>query len=105
MIERYADAEITSVWSNENKLALWQKTELAVIHARADLGLIEESDFQFIEKRLSESSIDIAWWLEREKETNHDLAAFVDERMRFLPAHLQRHLHDGMTSYDTEEPA
>lgn len=31
--------------------------------------------------------------------------AFLEERLRFLPLELQCHFHQGLTSYDTEEPA
>jgi adenylosuccinate lyase len=64
-------------------------------------GAIEES----ISSILNSHKIDIDWWLARDKEIGHDLNAFLDERLRFLPVELQPYLHDGLTSYDTEEPA
>ncbi|MFA7171528.1 MAG: lyase family protein [Candidatus Paceibacterota bacterium] len=105
IIARYEHPTISRVWSNENKLKLWQKTEFAVIEARANLGLINREIFTSIFEKLGNQEIDIAWWLKREEETKHDLNAFIDERLRFLPIELQRHWHDGLTSYDTEESA
>jgi adenylosuccinate lyase len=105
MIPRYSNAKITGIWSDEGKLGLWQKTELAVIEARARLGLVPAGVHSEIRKILEATPIDLAWWHTREKDTNHDLQAFLDERLRHLPPELQSHFHLNMTSYDTEEPA
>ena len=105
MIPRYQNTEISTIWSNENKLQLWQQTELAVIKARVNLGKVEEKVFIEISELLYGNRIDIEWWLSRDKEVGHDLNAFLDERLRFLPIELQQYFHDGLTSYDTEEPA
>lgn len=105
MIPRYENSEVTKVWSNSNKLRLWQETELAVIKARVNLSLIDEIIMINVASALHSNAIDIDWWLARDKEIGHDLNAFLDERLRFLPVELQPHLHDGLTSYDTEEPA
>lgn len=105
MIPRYANQKISEIWSNENKLRLWQKTELAVIRARVNLSQIAENIYSGIDESLRANPIDIDWWLARDKEIGHDLNAFIDERLKFLPINLQPYFHDGMTSYDTEEPA
>lgn len=105
MIERYADKEITGIWSNEHKLSLWQEVELAVIEAMANLGQISKETYKEIAKILSEHPIDLEWWLGREVEIGHDFNAFLDERLRWLPPELQPYFHKKTTSYDTEEPA
>jgi adenylosuccinate lyase len=105
MIPRYANKDVDRIWANENKLRLWQETELAVIQARVSLGMLHKEDFRLIDSALRANVIDIDWWLAREEQTKHDLNAFLDERMRFLAPELQRHFHKDMTSYDTEEPA
>lgn len=105
MISRYASQEITEIWSDEKKVVNWQKTELAVIEAMANLGQIDAQVFQEIRTALLANPIDIFWWKAREKVIGHDLNAFVDERVRFLPPHLQIYFHQKITSYDTEEPA
>jgi adenylosuccinate lyase len=105
MIDRYADKEIKEIWSDANKLKLWQEVELAVIEARVESGEITKKDFLQIQKTLKENPIDIGWWLAKEEEIKHDLNAFVEERRRFLLPHLQRYFHELITSYDTEEPA
>jgi len=105
MIERYADPKIKEIWENPNKLKLWQQTEFAVIGARCNLGIYPPMVISRIKESLAETPIDIAWWLNRDKEIHHDLNAFLDERLRFLPGELHQYFHAGMTSYDTEEPA
>lgn len=104
MIKRYRNTAIEEIWGDENKLALWLRTELAVIEARAEMDLISQDDWRAIQT-LRDKPADIDWWKACEKETNHDLQAWVYERVRHLPADLRPHFHDGMTSFDTEEPA
>lgn len=103
MHERYTNPTIAKLFSDETKLNLWQKLELAVLQAKTDLHLIPFDVFREIEKILITQPIDIEWWKERDAEIGHDLNAFLDERLRFLPAELQENFHKKLTSYDTEE--
>jgi adenylosuccinate lyase len=105
MDKRYENPKIKEIWELIAKFFLWQRVELAVIEARADRCLIPEGVFSQIKKLLEENPIDVNWILEREQVLHHDLNAFLEERLRFLPAELGRHFHQDMTSYDTEEPA
>ena len=105
MIPRYADFRITMLFADEAKLMRWQQVELAVIRARADLGLVSDEVFRSVASILEPIPFDIKWWLARDKEIHHDLNAFIEERSRHLPAHLTSEFHRDMTSYDTEDPA
>jgi adenylosuccinate lyase len=105
MIKRYEDKVIAIIWKDEEKLAAWQKVELAVIEARVYLGFVSQDIFLKIKTILESNPVDIEWWKEREKETKHDLQAWVEERVRHLPVDLRQYFHEGMTSYDTEETA
>ncbi|MFA6445686.1 MAG: lyase family protein [Candidatus Paceibacterota bacterium] len=105
MIKRYRDESIENLWSNENKVALWQDVELAVIQARVQLGQVAEDVFLKIQKTLSSKPVNINRWLELEEVLKHDLNAFVKERKENLPQGLRFYIHDQMTSYDTEEAA
>jgi len=109
MINRYADSAIGPIWTDGNKLIHWQKVELAVITAMEDLGGYPEGVYEKIKTVLEANPVDdpenIAWWKKRDKEITHDLNAFLDERLRFIPPELHQHWHIGLTSYDTEEPA
>jgi len=108
MIKRYANEEIGVIWSDKAKLQKWQDVELAVILARERMGIFPIDTYAIIKQFLDQHPIDdeaVAWWKARDKEINHDLNAFLDERLRHLPAELHQFWHKGMTSYDTEEPA
>ncbi len=104
MIKRYEDPRHAENWSEEKKVARWQETEMAVIRARVLLGRIEPSISNKISDCLKRP-VDLVEWKKLEKELNHDLQAFINERKELLPDDLKRHFHSKMTSYDTEEPA
>ena len=104
MIKRYRQKVIDDIWFDKNKLFFWQRTELAVIKAKANLGQIPIEVYAEINAILMQNPIDIIHWKQLEEDLKHDLNAFLEERRRFLPNNLKLYLHgDGMTSYDTEE--
>ena len=108
MVPRYANDKITEIFSDINKLNMWQKVELAVILASENLGIFPQGIFEKIKTIFDVHPINeevIKWWKARDKEITHDLNAFIDERVRHLPTGLHQYSHKGMTSYDTEEPA
>ena len=105
MVKRYEDPEILVIWGDDNKLKLWQNTELAVLKARVDLGQLDKPSFSAISNALAEKPFDLNFWRAREAEIIHDLQAFVEERKRHLPVELQPLFHKDLTSYDVEEPA
>ncbi|MCX6740545.1 MAG: lyase family protein [Candidatus Parcubacteria bacterium] len=108
MIERYANKQITAIWSDKSKLEKWQAVELAVIMAREKMGIFPAGTHQRIAAALESHPFDadaVAYWKAKDKEINHDLNAFLDERLRHIPAELHQYWHKGLTSYDTEEPA
>ena len=106
MDPRYSKNEkIKQIWATENKLLLWQRTELAVIDARAHHGEIALADAAEIRHVLEVTPIDIKWWKAKDEEIRQDLIAFVEERRRHLPERLRHYFHERLTSFDTEEPA
>lgn len=104
MIARYRHPRIAEIFSDQNKLSGWQKVELANIKACEDLKIIPIGTHEEIAKIWEDNSIDLEWWQNRDEEIHHDLNAFLDERMRFLPSRLHQYVHKNITSYDTEEP-
>lgn len=48
MIERYENKEISSIFSDEHKLLLWQRTELAVMKALTVTGQMDFGNFEYI---------------------------------------------------------
>jgi adenylosuccinate lyase len=105
MIKRYENPKIAPLWKDGPKLALWQRTELAAIKARQQMGEFEDGIYEQIETILLNTPIDLEYWLARDNEIHHDLNAFLDERVRNLPVFLQQYWHKDLTSFDTQEAA
>ena len=100
MIERYSSDEMSSIWSEDNKVAKWLDVERAVIEILEK----EEITPKGLSKQLKEVSITHSEVLEREAVTNHDLAAFVD----VLQSKIQKDsnwIHYGLTSSDVVDTA
>ena len=76
MIARYSRPEMAGVWSEESKLARWLDVELAALEAWAELGAIPAAVVAEIRQQARPPSPERVAELERE--TQHDLAAFVD---------------------------
>ena len=98
MISRYLNKQIDQIFSDEQKLALWQETELAVIRAMTVLKIIPLEVDTAIRSALLSIPIDLSWWRERDKEIHHDLNAFLDERLLHLPKSLHQYFHKDITS-------
>jgi len=100
MIPRYKVKEISDIWSTKNKLDTWLKVELA--HLSSLTGniinrTITEEELQTIKDNVK---IDVDRWKEIEKETKHDLQAFVQMLEESVPGDAGRWIHYGLTSSD-----
>ena len=101
MIDRYTRPEMGAVWSEERKLGTWLSVELAVVDALADDGVVPAEDRDAIRDR---ASFDAGAVRERERTTDHDMAAFVDVVAESVgPA--GRWIHHGLTSSDVLDTA
>lgn len=125
LIPRYSSPEMARVWTDENKFAKWLEVELAVLKVRERRGEIPPGTAEGISKVTSVDAATAEAINSREKEIGHDLNAFVEVmRSQMIHAatahdgqnientlalgHPQKwdhYFHEGMTSYDTEEPA
>src|SRR3972149_1790773 len=74
MISRYTRKEMGKVWSEENKFRLWLEIELLACEAQAQLGVIPKDAVQKIRER---AKFDVRRIEEIEKETKHDVIAFL----------------------------
>lgn len=103
MLKRYSTPEMTKTFSEEKKFQRWLDTELAVLLARTHLGKLEISIYQRI---LGQAKFSVEEIERLDKEISHDLLAFVGTVQSYLDPELKKYFHaEGMTSYDTEEPA
>ncbi len=100
MIERYSSEEMSSIWSEDNKVAKWVDVEKAVIEVLEK----EEITPKGLSKQLNEVSVSHNEVLEREAVTNHDLAAFVDVLQSKIK-NDSNWIHYGLTSSDIVDTA
>jgi adenylosuccinate lyase len=91
------------VWSEERKLELWLRVELAALDAWSELGAVPAATVADIRRRASAPSPTRVAELERL--TNHDLAAFVDGVGEGLDEEGRRWFHYGLTSSDVLDTA
>jgi adenylosuccinate lyase len=75
MIPRYSLPDMSAIWSEERKLAVWQEVEALVAEGWSELGVAPPEVAAAVRRA---APVDPAAWREREVITNHDLAAFVD---------------------------
>jgi adenylosuccinate lyase len=96
VIERYTRPEMGAIWSERRKLDTWLQVELAVVDALVERGVVPEADGDVIRDRASFTVEDVK---EREKVTDHDVAAFVDVVASSV-GEAGRWVHHGLTSSD-----
>src|SRR4029078_13472048 len=102
VIARYSRPEMAGVWSEESKLARWLDVELAALEAWAELGAIPVAVVAETRQRARPPSPERVAELERE--TQHDLAAFVDAVAAEVGPN-GRWIHHGLTSSDVVDTA
>jgi adenylosuccinate lyase len=101
MIDRYSMREMRALWSMHNRTQRWLDVEIAVCEGLEHYGYIPAAT---TEKIRAGAQFDLERMAELEKETRHDVMAFV----RNVQEHLGeegRFLHYGITSYDVVDTA
>jgi adenylosuccinate lyase len=101
VIERYTRPEMGAVWSERRKLETWLQVELAVVDVLAEQGVVPEEDAATIRDR---ASFTVEAVKERERVTDHDVAAFVDVVAGSV-GEAGRWVHHGLTSSDVLDTA
>jgi adenylosuccinate lyase len=101
VIPRYTRPEIGAVWTPQAKLESWLEVELAATEAWAAEGVVPEEAARAARKQaaFTVEAVD-----EREKVTDHDVAAFVDVVAASVGEH-GRWIHYGLTSSDVLDTA
>src|SRR3954468_12560169 len=107
MVPRYSRAEMTAIWSAENRYRIWWKIEVFAAEAMGRIGMIPAEDAKTIRAAydgdaLGEIDIDA---IDRiEAVTKHDVIAFLTWAGEKLGPE-RRWLHQGMTSSDVLDTA
>jgi adenylosuccinate lyase len=90
-----------ALWSEEHKYQTWLKVEILACEAWAELGEIPSEAVQQIKER---ARIDPHRIEELERETKHDVAAFVGH-LEETVGEAGKYIHFGLTSYDVVDTA
>ncbi len=100
MIERYTRPEMGALWSQEHKIALWLRVEVAVAEAWATYGEIPEDALPEIRR----ARVDLVRMAAIERETEHDVIAFLRALAESIGPE-SRFVHLGLTSSDVVDTA
>ncbi len=101
MIPRYSRPQMAAIWEPANKFRLWYEIEAHACDAQAALGVIPKDAAKAVrakgDKPYSPKRIDRIDEIERE--THHDVIAFLTELAEHVGEEA-RFVHQGMTSSD-----
>jgi adenylosuccinate lyase len=101
VITRYTRPEIGEVWTVQRKMECWLKVELAATEAWAEEGVVPA---EAATAARDGAAFTVEAVQERERITDHDLAAFVDVVAASIGEH-GRWIHYGLTSSDVLDTA
>jgi adenylosuccinate lyase len=101
MIPRYSLPEMAAIWSEGHKLEVWKEVETLVVEAWVELGVAPSAAAAAAR---AAPEVDPVAWKEREKVTNHDVAAFVDILAESV-GEQGAWVHYGLTSSDVLDTA
>ncbi|MEI6787944.1 MAG: adenylosuccinate lyase, partial [bacterium] len=96
MILRYTRPEMGTIWSDENRFAVWLKIEILACEAMNKLGVVPAADLKRIKDRAAFSVKRIN---KIEAKVNHDVIAFLTNVAEHVGP-SSRFIHRGLTSSD-----
>ncbi len=99
MIPRYSRPEMVSIWTPETKFRIWFEIEAHACDALAEIGVIPKEAAKKIWKEGGSVCFDIDRIDEIERETKHDVIAFLTHLAEIVGPEA-RFVHQGMTSSD-----
>jgi len=106
VIPRYSLPEMTVIFSDEARFAKWLEIELLTVEAWSRLGVLPAGYGAATRSRAPRIDADfIARAADRERVTDHDVAAFVDITQEAIGAPEGSYIHHGLTSTDIVDTA
>jgi adenylosuccinate lyase len=102
VIPRYALPEIAELFTDEARFGAWLEVEVLAVEAWAQLGVVPDRDARAVRER---AGFDVEVVHEREKVTDHDVAAFVDVVQERVGMPAGGWVHYGLTSSDVVDTA
>jgi len=106
VIERYSLPEMAALFTDEARIGRWLEVELLAVEAWSAIGVIPTADAEAVRARAPKVSPELVSAVaEREKVTDHDLAAFVDVVQEAVGPPEGSWVHYGLTSSDVVDTA
>ncbi|MPZ56918.1 MAG: adenylosuccinate lyase [Rhizobiales bacterium] len=99
MIPRYTRPEMASIWEPQTRFRIWFEIEAHAADAMAELGTIPKDAAKAVWDKGRDASFDIARIDAIERETKHDVIAFLTHLAEIVGPDA-RFVHQGMTSSD-----
>ena len=96
MIPRYSRPEMAAIWTPEARFQIWLDIETHALDALAEIGVAPADAAREVRAR---GAFDIARIDEIERETRHEVTAFLDNLAEHV-GESARFVHHGMTSSD-----
>jgi adenylosuccinate lyase len=106
VIPRYSRPEMAALFTDEARFEMWLEVEIEAVAAWARLGVIPADEAKAVRERapVVDASI-VAAIAERERTTDHDVAAFVDVIQDRIGPPAGKWVHYGLTSSDVVDTA
>ena len=106
MIPRYSLPEMAALFTDEARFDRWLEVELLAVEARAAVGEIPVAAAEAVRSRAPKVTSELVTAVhEREKVTDHDVAAFVDVVQAAIGEPDGSLVHHGLTSSDVVDTA
>ena len=106
MIERYSLPEMAEIFSDESKFRRYLEIELLATAAHCELGVVPRDHAQICRERAPKVDKEFVLAVsERERVTDHDVAAFVDVVQQQIGMPAGAWIHHGLTSSDVVDTA
>ncbi|MGO4840078.1 adenylosuccinate lyase, partial [Rhizobiaceae sp. 2RAB30] len=84
MIPRYSRPEMVAIWSAETKFRIWFEIEAYACDALAAIGVIPKEAAKTIWEKGGAAKFDVERIDEIERETKHDVIAFLTHLAEFV---------------------
>ncbi|HVB94434.1 MAG TPA: adenylosuccinate lyase [Acidimicrobiales bacterium] len=106
MIQRYAPEEMTELFSDEARFRMWLRVELLATEGWVEVGDVPAAAAEVCRERAPEvDALFVEAVAERERVTDHDVAAFVDVVQQAIGLPDGSWIHYGLTSSDVVDTA
>ncbi len=102
MIPRYSRPEMTAIWSAETRFRIWFEIEAHALDAMAEIGAVPKTAAETVRREGERAEFDIARIDEIERETRHDVIAFLTHLAEIVGPEA-RFVHQGLTSSDISD--